>query len=321
MKFILLLLISLITFATAANQTSQALLLKIELQQSKLELTGLVTNMNKVEQQLAKLTTVEEKTMAQSTLLKLLSQLAPNDEQRAWVTKLTNSAATLHIANQDHPEQLLEIINIARQAKNTQFSWQVNQKANIISSKWLRQDWHWQPLLSAPSEVEYQAIDKATAKVDGLTINWLQQQLISQGLASASNRLLVLLIKHKSNTKLLTQLWRNPSDEYSYQLLQQLNTLFPAEQVITQLMQASNNKELLSQSLMLLAKNFQHHDKAQQFLIKKLQQADSAWHAATALSQTSNHYLQKTLTTLAISSDSKAVKFAAQHISSTQIKE
>jgi hypothetical protein len=125
---------------------------------------------------------------------------------------------------------------------------------------------------------------------------------------------LTILIKGKSNLALLKQLWKNPTDQFSYQVLQHLNNLLPSEQAIEQLMLASENDQLVSQSLLLLTKNFQHHQKAQNFLIEKLKQPKSAWYAAAALSQASNSRLQKKVAALAKTSSKGAITYAAKHL-------
>ncbi len=311
MKYILFSL--LIVFTSYASQISQTQLLNVEQQVHKVDFDLLISNISALEFQLKKSSSTEEKVLIKSQLLTLLSQQQPTNEQESWVLEQQNSKESLQLANPDHPEQLLEIINIARQAKNTQFQWKVTQKEQDILNQWLTQNWRWQPFLDNPTELDYKALAEAITKTDELTIDWLQQQLTKQALENTSNRLLAILTMGKSNPLLLKQLWQNPADQYSYQVLQHLKTILPMEKAIEQMELASKNDKLISQSLLLLTKNYQHHERAQQFLIKKLQQPNSAWHAATALSQASNSQLQKEVAVLAQKSSNSAITFAAKH--------
>lgn len=322
MKFILQTFLLLTAFASTAKVVNQTQLLTAEQQVNKQELNLPIKDMNVLIQQLDSLPSVEESILAKSRLLILLSQAEPTNDQKEWVIEQEHSKENLQVSNPDHPEQLIEIINIARQAENTQFQWLVTQKVKNITTQWLAQNWQWQPFLEAPTKLDYNALAKAISKTDELTLEWLQQQLIEHTLSNASNRLLAILVKNKNNAVLFSQLWKNPSDQYSFQILQQLNTLLPTDQAIEQLILASENDKLLSQSLLLLAKDFQHRDKAQQFLLEKLQKSRSAWYAAAALSQTNNSLLQKEVIALAQHSNKAAIKYAVQHIlENKEIKE
>ncbi len=315
MKLILFSLLLLVTIGCSANTLTQAQLSKAELQVSKLELKKLIMDIDKLTHQLGLLTSSEGSITAKSQALILLSQLQPTSEQQYWVLEQSNSKEVLKVTNVDHPEQLLEIVNIARQARNTQFQWQVNQKVENFEAQWLINNWQWGEFTQNPTELDYRALAKGVKNADKQTIGWLQEQLIEQAIKETSNRLLAILISGRNNPLLLTLLWHNSSDQYSYKVLQQLNTLLPPEQAIKQLTQASDNDKLLSQSLLLLSKHYQHNEMAQDFLIKKLQQSKSAWHAATALSQTSNSQLQQKVQALALKSNKDAVKFAVKQIS------
>jgi len=320
MKYILFSL--LIVFTSSASQVSQTQLLNVEQQVNKLDFNLFINNMSSLALQLNKASSSEEVVLIKSRLLTLLSQQQPNDEQESWVLEQSNSNENLQLVNPDHPEQLLEIINIARQAKNTLFQWQVIQQTKNIFEQWQVQNWHWQLFIEASTELDYQALTKAIVKIDELTIDWLQQQLEEQALKTASNRLLAILIKGKSNPILLKQLWKNPADQYSYQLLQHLKTILPTEKAIEQLILASENDKLISQSLLLLTTNYQHNERAQHFLIKKLQQPRTAWYAAAVLSQASNSELQKKVVALAQKSSKGAITFAAKHLAkNSEIKE
>ena len=321
MRHILFSLSLLSVFASFAGQINNTQLFNAEQKVNGLELNPLVIGMSDLKIQIANLSSIEEQLLAKSQLLTLLSLQLPTEEQRAWVLEQYHSIDNLTIANPDHPKQLIEIINIARQARNTELEWKIINEGIIIQNNLSVQNWHWPLFVKAPTEIEYRALAKKILVVDELTISWLQQQLIEQALTKASNRLLAILIKRRSNPLLLHQLWQNPSDEYSYQVLQHIPSLLSLEKAIEQLTLACENDKLESQALLLLVKHFQHHDKAQSFLLKKLQQPKSAWYAAAALSQASNSKLQDKMAALAQSSNNKAIKFAVENLSDRDIKE
>jgi len=320
MKYIFFSLSLLSVFSSFASQITQAQLINAEQQVNKLEL-NLLTKMNELKVQFAELPSVEAKILAKSQLLILLSQQLPTEEQRTWVLEQYNSNDSLQLANPDHPEQLIEVLNIARQARVTEFEWQVIQEAKTLYSHWSAQNWRWPLFIKSPTELEYRGLAKAILLADELTINCLQQGLVKQELSSASNRLLAILIKEKANSLLLKQLWLNPSDQYSYQVLQHITPLLSTKEAIEHLALASENDKLASQSILLLAKNFQHHDTAQKFLLQKLQHPKTAWFVAAALSQTNDRQLQKDVSALAQKSNSEAIKYVIESFSNNEMKE
>jgi|GEM_PF-2053309 len=314
MKTLLLPLLMLASFMLSATEVSHIQLSKAQAATSKLDINALTANTNQIAQALTDLNSPAASIMAKSLLLKGLRHTEPTAEQSAWVKEQLGSSDKLEIANPDHPRQKLELINIARQAKNTLFQWQVNKKSAQILASWTIQNWHWPEFLADPTEVDYRAVAQAIGSTDRQTVSWLQDLLTEQALKQASNRLLTLLIAEQVDNHLLNRLWTNPTDQYSYQMLQRIHTLLPAEQAIGQLKAASQQANLLSQSLLLLTKNFQRVPSAQNFLIEKLQQPQSSWHAAAALSQVSDKNLIRKIRHLADSSNSGAIQFAAQQL-------
>jgi len=316
MKQILFSLLLLAVQTSAADEINQTQLFSAEQQANKLSYNLLIKDIEALKKQLKDLVYPQEKIIVKSRVLTLLSQQQPSDEQKAWVVAQVNSSENLKLLNSDHPKHVIEVVNIARQAKNTLFQWQINKKQDNYYQQWLNQNWHWELFISSATELEYKAFSQAIVTTDELTIDWLQQQLIGEGLTQANNRLLALLTSRKSNLILLNQLWKNPSDQYSYQVLQQIKEILSSEQAIEQLVLASENDKLISQSLFLLATNFQYDEQAQKFLLTKLQQPSSAWYAAAALSQTTNAELQQALKLLSSQSNKAAIKFAAKHLTS-----
>ena len=197
MKYIFFSISLLSVFSSFAGQVSQAQLINAEQQVNKLELNLLKIKMNELKVQLADLPSVEAQMLAKSQLLILLSQQLPTEEQQTWVLEQYNSNDSLQLANPDHPEQLIEVLNIARQARVTEFDWQVIQEAKTLYSHWSAQNWSWPLFIKSPTEREYRGLAKAISMADELTINWLQQRLVEQELSSASNRLLAILLKGK----------------------------------------------------------------------------------------------------------------------------
>lgn len=255
-----------------------------------------------------------DKVLTSAALLKALKIKEPTAEQKSWVEKLTQSDDVLHIENPDHPNQLIEVVNIARQAKNTKMQWQINNQAVAMKEQWLNQDWQWQSFIERASQLDYLTLGKALKNIDINTINWLQTELKQQDIDNISPQLIALLIDRKMDTSLIEHLWQLPNDQYSYQVLQLLPERLASEQAIAQIIKASENSALTSQALVLLAKHYSDQEITQNYLLEQLIDEQNKWHAASAITYVQNDQFQQRIFKLRQESPSPAINFASKLI-------
>jgi len=271
-----------------------------------------------IQQLLGQQHSLVDKTLIQATLLKALGEKKPTNAQKVWVEQLTQSKNILQIENPDHPSQLIEVVNTARQAENTKMQWQINDKADAFSTQWLNQDWQWQPFINNASHVNYLALGKALANADLATVNWLQAELKFQTINDISPQLIALLSNKKVDTQLLESLWQMPSDQYSFQVLQMLPDKVEQEQAITLIIKASNNSALTSQALILLAKNYADEESVQDYLFEQLANDKNKWHAASAIAYIKNDQFQQRIFKRQQQSPAPAINFATKLIMQEQ---
>ncbi|MEW6981082.1 hypothetical protein AAD001_00365 [Colwelliaceae bacterium 6471] len=260
---------------------------------------------------LKNLKSIEENTLLKFNTLKQFSTLKPTSAQRNWVTEQLNSTQTLQMRNPDHPNQLIDVIDISQQAASTLKQWTIADKATTFFDQWMAQNWSWQQFNQHPDNTDFLALENALAQADKLSIDWLFTKLIDeQQLPRSSNRLLFLLFKKLPSSILAEQLWRNETDQFSYQTLQTINTIFDTERAIEQLSYAMNNKHLLSQALLLLAKHYPTDEVAHGLLLNKLQQPNSSWLAAAAISGIKQEAFIDKVKNLAQYSNAPAIQYA-----------
>lgn len=272
-------------------------------------LTPLLSDIESLENILSELNEAAAAT-SRSRALKMLSELAPNEQQRNWVSKQTLSSQKIEIVNPDHPEQLITTVNVANAAKTTQFIWQVNQLADQYLIEISANNWQW-ALFNQTDKASVIAFDKTMTNLSLAQITQLQQSLTSQAfLTKATNRTLATLLSAKANAQLTTQLFENKADEYSYQQLAKVSASYNQKQAVSLLAVAAKNQHLLSMSLLELSTQHADTSEARKELIKHLKSKQNAWLAAAAISQTHSDALKQQVKQLQVESKTKAVVFA-----------
>ena len=164
-----------------------------------------------------------------------------------------------------------------------------------------------------PANLHYQAIAKAMESASEQQLSWLVKEVENLPAEQVSNRLIAIISRFQTEPNLVNKVWPKPADEYSYQLLQQVPMLFEPASAIKLLQQASTNKMLSSQALMLLTKHFADEDASQQFVLKQLQNKDNQWHAAMAARQIKDKAFQQAINQLALDKPSSAVLAVAKY--------
>jgi len=250
--------------------------------------------------------------------LKLLAAQMPKPGQKEWVNKQLSSSLMLTSENPDHPEQQITLINIAGLAKATSMHWQVQQVSLEQQADIVGQQWDWASFDQGNLIIQ-RALVHTIEAISPQLLTQLQYSLINQAfLSKATNRTLATLLTGQPNLALAQQLFSNPADEFSYQQLSQIDSAFPELQAIKLLTTAVKNNALQSMSLLTLSTKYAHNKNVRDTLILHLKNKESAWLAASAISQTKNIDLQREVITLSKGSKSKAVVFVHHALQETE---
>ncbi|MFT4937491.1 MAG: hypothetical protein ACI88A_000508 [Paraglaciecola sp.] len=220
-------------------------------------------------------------------LRKLSTLTQPSAEQQRWLENQLISTELLTIANPDHPNQQLVIIDIARQAKATSMHWQINQHVEQLQTAWDTSQWDWQQVLQAQDRVSRHALKQWLQNVNERRAQQVAEDYLkaARDIPQANNQLLATLgIKAKS-PELLALLWQQPADEYSYVALSKLPSMLDDYQVVEQLVLALKNKDIQSQALFTMASRYSSNSKVQQVLSMALDEPELKWRAAAVLSK------------------------------------
>ncbi|TPH15571.1 hypothetical protein [Litorilituus lipolyticus] len=226
----------------------------------------------------------ETRLLATERAFRLLTKQSPTLAHKSWLNAHLSSSDVLFIPNPDHPEQQLEVVNIAKQAKAVLTIWHYQEKAQLMEEDLAHYRWQWSDFIAEKGKAKYSALSLALKNADEKTLQWLQGELINTpSLSQADNQLLVLLASFNGSTHLVEQVWRNEADQYSFQLLQGIEQLFSEEETIKQLTIATHNQRLASQAILKLAKEYIDHEVVQNKLVYLLGDDNSGWHAAMAV--------------------------------------
>lgn len=226
----------------------------------------------------------ETRLLATERVFRLLTAQPPSFAHTSWLNSQLLSDDVLYIPNPDHPEQQLEVVNIAKQAKAVLAIWQYQEKAKTITEALASYRWQWPDFMAEQGKGKYAALSLALNDADKASLLWLQNELInSASFTQADNQLLVMLASLHASKALVAQVWKNEADQYSYQLLQGIEQLFAKEEAIKQLYLASHNSQLASQAILKLTTVFIDDDSVQNKLLALLNEKDTAWHVAMAV--------------------------------------
>ncbi|NMH59097.1 hypothetical protein [Alteromonas ponticola] len=220
-----------------------------------------------------------------SRKLKQLQTLThPAASERDFVSTLLNSNEILTLRNPDHPQHLLTIVDIAREARATEYLWKVNAKRRQLHERWQSERWNWTDIANHTDKSDQAAL---ISWLDNLHVNEISDVADNfyqhaEGNPFDSNHVLVKLALTSQNPALLQRLVEQPADQYSHMALQLLTEIEDTAAVSTYL-HALKNSALESQALLMLAKHYAHYDEVQVTLVNALKSEKSKWHAAMAI--------------------------------------
>ncbi len=227
-----------------------------------------------------------ERIMLVQHWLNLLAQHPqPTVAQQAWVQLIAADLNKLVIANPDHPHTFITVVDLASQAKATQYIWKVQQQVDELNSDWQSGRLDWQALLSQQSA---QQVDAMISWINSLDVPVAQAVAVdfeNYGLdhLGVSNRLLATIaLAGRSSVLAHTLLQRSP-DQYSYWFIQQSGNFFTDYEHISLLGLALSNPALSSQALNVLAKKYSMDRQAQEHLEQAIKNPDLQWQAVAAL--------------------------------------
>ena len=261
-----------------------------------------------------------------ASIIKQLSNSSLSGSNRSsleeWLTQQLSSQAQISQANPDHPNQLITLVSVANAAKATLYQWKTDDLARQYHATILQNQWQWQTYLSSENPYNSTALTKVLKLLTKEQVNQLQLSVFDQQVASAlTNRDLLSLIQSSPNSRLSQQLLINSADEFSYQHIQQLPSLYDEQAAATLLTQSKKDAALDSQSLMLLSQNYSHLSNAQDYLIQQLRQTKNkaiAWYAAAAISQSGSEQLQQRVKNISSSKNNAAINFAQSKLAESK---
>lgn len=228
----------------------------------------------------------------------------PSPAQTQWVKQQISSDHVLYSYLPDTGHyQALSVVNVPAQAKGLIARWH----SIKIAQQWLAASsesrFNW------PSMIDQLAgLNRAELALEywlhGLPAN--QQNVLIDALLALkdsgitpSNLLLSKLVMNSEaqhlQAKLYQWLWSNPADEYSIAALQSVVNN-PSSDNIKQLKLASNNVELTSLSLHLIASHYGDEAAVIDFLFSLLGQQEKSAYAAAALAKTASSAVKQRLT-------------------------
>lgn len=205
-------------------------------------------------------------------------ETAPSKTQVNWVNSLLKSDQIITIANPDHPNQQLTVVNISQQAKATLKQWEILAQAQEINGLWFQGNLNWQTL----QDRDHRAVHNWLNSISLEQLMQVAQSIEKDEKLSTDNAIVSILAMRSKSPDLLSQLWRLTADQYSYQALQKIPDLLDEERAVAQLGIASENPALFSQALMLMVQRFPQHHLTQAAVADGLADPDHMW-VATAL--------------------------------------
>ncbi|MFT4928173.1 MAG: hypothetical protein ACI8WB_004292 [Phenylobacterium sp.] len=265
-----------------------------------------------------------QQTWLRQLLIKQIGQFGhPTEAQQQWVNQQRDSDHILYSSLPDsgHPEPV-SVVNIPAQARGLVARWQSIE----LAQKWLDDINHnrftWPTMLDelaglsggagkAGLAIDY-FLPRLSAAQHSLLVHdlLLLKRGLKRGLKNPPSNLLISKLTalslneplNKQETKALYQwLWSQPTDEYSFAALQAMVNNDPngdfTQANITQLKLATNNHQLASLALNLLAKHYGDEPTVIDYLFDLLDRPNRSSYAAAALAKI----------------DSTAVKKALQH--------
>lgn len=285
----------------------------VEQNQQSLIQRWLPLNADAIEEGLSAYPQVQQ-TWLRKLLIEQLRQIdTPTPAQYQWVKQQTNSNHILysHLPDTGH-EHALSVVNIPAQAKGLINRWQSIKTAQ----KWLadieQNRFEWPTLIEelaelnrAPLAVDYflKAIpaNQHTTLIDGLLALKGNDALSSKAnlpKTIPSNLLIskmLMLSEDHHQQQLYQWLWSKPADEFSIATLQAVVNNNIGSDNIKQLKLATNNSELTSLGLNLMASHYGHEPAVIDFLFTLLGQDHKSAYAAAALAKSTSPQVKQRL--------------------------
>jgi len=263
--------------------------------------------------------TKEQQIIARAQLIRALSTGQLSEEQKQWLENQSNSDLVLTTTDTDHPEKLIQLVNIKHMANTAINTWKSSNLAAHFTQKLVTNDWQWQLLENTSDRKTVSAFEKAFSNLAQQN----KRSVISDYLEnkediSVANEYKYSMFKSSLDTRLLPELWVD-IDQFSYQTLQVLpNSGLSEESTIRLIEQAANNPMLTSQALLLLANNYANNEHTHKIMLKFLQQPSHQWSAAIVASKINNAKFQSSLNELAATAPNKAIAYTLKQTNALQ---
>lgn len=231
----------------------------------------------------------------------------PTQAQLQWVGLQIGSEQVLFTPfTESGHERPFAVVNIAAQAKGLFAHWQSIETADNWLDLIAHQRFDWPniieqtALLSRPKTAIQRFIEHLSPGQFSDLVDQLLQQKDNN--TPPSNLLLASLAKSQQANQFPAQqqhlyhwLWSKPADEFSIAALQSvINNPIKADN-ITQLKRATNNSNLTSLSLNLMAKNYGDNPQVLDYLFGLMDKKDKSSLAAAALAKIDNNTIKQRL--------------------------
>lgn len=270
----------------------------------------------------------EQAIIERAKVIKSLAARLQTDPLTLWLNEQLVNDDKITQANPDHLNQVMTLVSVANSAKATLLHWRVAALTNEYLSQFTENRWLWTEFVESSDDVKSMALARLITELSSEQLVQLQQSAsLSQARAQITNRDLYTLVKALPNSMLSEQLIENKTDEFSYQHLALLPSLYSEQQAMQLLILSAENEKLASQSIMMMSKQYGDMPQAQEYLISALTQNKDisfAWHVAAAVSQTHSDSLRRKVQAIDSKSPSKktsAVKFAQTKLVQSQTME
>lgn len=226
-----------------------------------------------------------------SRYIKALSGKPLNRETVQQLMQWRQSSAVLQIPSQEHPNQLLTLVNIGNEANTLLQAHETEQQAADYAKLWREGGFtpaDFATFSGRSGQVLFLAFLNRLDGPERLAFaSWVKQQFSDQTFNPEGrlNFVLARLARVNLDLALATLLVQQPVNEHSYQFLQVDSRYFPEQAQQQLLMQASEHGALRSLSYNLLAKGFADDIRVSAFIAEALSQPERYWMALSVMPQ------------------------------------
>lgn len=233
----------------------------------------------------------------QKALVLLASLEQPTKAHINWTKRLLDSNDSLSIYTPEHRRKKLSVVNIARQAQTTLDIWQIKLRIKNFQQRWVNGRWDWKQQGIVTDHLGNRALVNWLSKMNQEQLLVIAEQVRQnpQAIEQLDNQILAIIGLRSGSEQLLSILWSRAADQYSYIALDDLPDYLSTDQVVQQLVLATQQNELMSQALLQLAQSHSYHPVAQDFILKAVTQPELRSNAVMTLSTISNPKLRDRL--------------------------